>query len=194
MHWTIKYPRKVGWVGAALVCLPILSSLSISQAIAQDATIIVVPNHATWRVTQSSFIIGNKNLFQAHAPFGSGGTCPLQNTLNSFWPIGSPAAPSTMTLVATYTLPPGATNARALISIDNDVTRVGVIPLPPTGPPGVFASGTPGMITHEGCAIIDENIVRLPITANVADYQLVVDVRDRGLENYFDLRVEVDVP
>jgi hypothetical protein len=115
---------------------------------------------------------------QGTAAFGSGGSCPLQNTVNdaTAWPI------NTQLLVRReLVVPPGATNIRIMVAVDNDIIAVFVNGQPLLGTP----------IKHEGCPILDEfrfdvpPSLILPSEKNVVAFHL----RDRGLENFFDTQI-----
>jgi len=176
---------KVEWVAAGFICLATLSSWSTSQAAQVTplpitaSTIIVVPNHATYDVSNTTFIQGQDGLLHARAPFGSGGGCPLQSTINSFWPSSSD---SQMTLRKQFDLAAGVTGVRVLLSIDNDAVVV-------------FNGTTVRSIVHEGCPTVDEIEVRIPDSLLIAGLNtLELQVRDRGVESYVDLRVLAELP
>lgn len=106
------------------------------------------------------------------AAFGTGGGCPLDNTVKTFWP------PNTDLLVRrAITLPANASNVVVSIAIDNDVY--------------VFWNGIAiGSTVHENCATRDT----LQLTVPASDLQagsnlLAVRSVDRGGETYFDVQV-----
>jgi hypothetical protein len=176
--------HQFGQMGTIGVVLLMLSSLICSHAAADirpipdpgitDKTVILVPNHAVYRVTIDGVLGGRQR-----APFGSGGGCPLQTTVNSSWPVGTQ-----IVLRKSFTLPTGASNLRVLLSIDNDVE--------------VFLNGneiTPGTVIHEFCPLVDEFLFTAPDTLLIAGTnRLVIQATDRGSESYLDLRVLVDMP
>jgi hypothetical protein len=174
------------WAVTGFVVLITFGCLILPQASADvrpipdpgitEQTIIVIPNHATYQV-EGDFILGEDRLREARAPFGSGGFCPLQATINSFWPTDS-----TITLRKFFSLPAGATNLRVLLSIDNDAT--------------VLINGEEiGQVVHEGCPLVDEFLLRADDDIlKKGGNRLEVRATDRGVESYIDLRVLVDVP
>jgi hypothetical protein len=113
----------------------------------------------------------------SRAAFGSGGTCPLDPTVHTFWP-----ANTTITIWHEFQVPRGATNVQVAIAIDNDV-NVWVN--------GVNVSG--GFQMHEGCAQLDAFIFSVP--SNILHKNNVLEVRgrDRGVESYLDAEVRADV-
>jgi len=120
----------------------------------------------------SAFAAGN-------ASFGSGGGCPLQPTVKTYWPVNSE-----IVLRKNFDLPPGATNLRVMVVIDNDVD--------------VFLNGVDisgGLVQHENCPVADEFRFDAPDSILKAGNNLLaVRGRDRGVESYLDLRVLVEVP
>jgi hypothetical protein len=111
----------------------------------------------------------------ASAPFGSGGPCPLQSGVRTFWPVFSE-----LLLRREFTLPTGATGVKVFIAVDNDV-QVAVN--------GVDVSG--GWLIHEGCAILDSFTILVPDSVVVAGRNLLAVLgRERGGdESYLDVQV-----
>jgi hypothetical protein len=113
------------------------------------------------------------------AGFGTGGGCPLDNTVQAVWPL------STDLLVrGVVSVPAGTVNLRVWISIDNDILEV-------------FFNGTSlgNNIVHEGCAELDNFSFAVPQALvqagpNVVAYHL----RDRGVISFFDTRLSACVP
>jgi hypothetical protein len=113
------------------------------------------------------------------AAFGSGGGCPLQAAVKTDWPVYTE-----IVVRKGFDLPPGATNLRVMVAIDNDVE--------------VFLNGVEisgGLIQHENCPELDEFRFDAPNSAlNVGTNLLSVRGRDRGVESCLDMRVLVEVP
>jgi hypothetical protein len=113
------------------------------------------------------------------AAFGSGGSCPLQQTDQTSWLI------NTQLLVRRIiSIPAGATNVNIRVSVDNDII-------------GVFFNGTrlQGPIRHEGCPIRDQVFISVPQKLVQPGQNLVAfDVLDRGVESFFDARILADIP
>jgi hypothetical protein len=114
--------------------------------------------------------------------------CPLQHTVHTAWPR------ETQLLVRRQvTLPPGATNLRLMVSVDNDIL-------------GVFVNGKPltehllqtPTVTHENCPILDEFRFDIPSSLVLPGTNLVAfHVRDRGgvgNESFFDTRLLAESP
>jgi hypothetical protein len=111
--------------------------------------------------------------------FGSGGGCPLQPTVQTFWPVNSQ-----LLVRHTISIPVGATNIRIMVSVDNDIL-------------GAFFNGTSitGFISHDFCPIVDEFRLDVPEALVQPGQNLVVlQVLDRGVESFFDTRVLAEVP
>jgi hypothetical protein len=178
LHKELRLARKARWVGAALVCLAILNGWGVSQATAQDL-VTVIPNSSTYDVPKASF---GGPFVNAHAPFGSGGSCLLQQYISFYWPTGTPSTPSTMTIEKVFRLPVRADGQHVqavfgFLLIDNNAT--------------VFWNDTlVQRFTSNGCPI--EQILRVPANLlSLTDFNtLRIEVEDTGVESYFDLRVE----
>jgi hypothetical protein len=154
------------------------------------------------------------------APFGSGTSadgnafgCALSNlpNLNLVWPSFPPSAstgnlntdPSSIFLMqATFFVPTDWTpNILIGVAIDNDVQIFlnGVdITNQGTVAPGTTASydGTQFLI-HEGCASQDSYVITLPVSSfhtGTSPNVIAVRARDRGDEDYVDLRVSSVTP
>jgi hypothetical protein len=178
------WSHKLGQVDTIGVLLTLLSSFIFSHAAADirpipdagitEKTVILLPNHAFYRVRIDGVSGGTQR-----APFGSGGGCPLQTTVKSYWPVGTRIA-----LNKTFSLPAGASNLRVLLSVDNDVR--------------VFLNGydlTGGKVIHDDCPLVDEFLFVAPDSILIeGTNHLVIRATDRGVESYLDLRVLVDVP
>src|SRR5262249_19332741 len=107
------------------------------------------------------------------------------STINSFWPRGLSENPSRMTLRIEFDLPfageVSVTNVRVLLSIDNDAVVT-------------FNGTTVQSITHEQCPVLDEFEVAIPDRLlGENPNKLEIEVADRGVESYVDLRVLADV-
>jgi hypothetical protein len=188
-----RLAKKFGLIVTLAVFATILTTLIVSQVTADvrppvdqeitAQTVIIVPNHDSYRVA-----IDNVNRGTQRAPFGSfpgggGGPpvtlCSLQHTVNSGWPLNTQ-----IRLIKNFRLPAGAENLRVLLSVDNDVR--------------VFLNGrniSGGLVTHDGCPIVDEFKFDAPNSAlRVGNNALVVRGIDRGGTSYLDLRVLVDIP
>jgi hypothetical protein len=184
-----RLAKKFGLIVTLAVFATILTTLIVSQVTADvrppvdqeitAQTVIIVP----YRVA-----IDNVNRGTQRAPFGSfpgggGGPpvtlCSLQHTVNSGWPLNTQ-----IRLIKNFRLPAGAENLRVLLSVDNDVR--------------VFLNGrniSGGLVTHDGCPIVDEFKFDAPNSAlRVGNNALVVRGIDRGGTSYLDLRVLVDIP
>lgn len=177
--------KKFGWSLATSVLLLILSS---PQATADPRetpdpgiftfTIIAIPNHASYRVGEVKGKGGGKR----KAPFGSGGGCPLQRTVNSPFPLNT-----TLVLRKNFALPAGASNLRVQLSIDNDA-RVFI------NGTEIFNDETGMAVTHEDCPLVDEFLLTAPDDLLLEGRnRLRVEATDRGGESYVDLRVLVDI-
>jgi hypothetical protein len=125
-------------------------------------------------------------LRDARAPFGSGGVCPLQAVINSFWPPNA-----TITLTKTIELPAEYRNVRVLVSVDSDVQVL----INGTDISAAQASPGSGMVEHDGCPLINEFLFRAPDASVVTGPNLLkVRARNRGGESYLDLQVFADAP
>jgi len=181
---------QLGQMGTMGVVLLMLSSLICSHAAADPRpipnpaitgdTVILVPNHDVYFVKINGVPRGRRQ-----APFGSGGECPLQTTVNSPWPIET-----TIVLRKSITLPAGASNLQVLLSVDNDVQ---VFLNDNIGPAIAL---TPVSVIHGGCPLVDEFLFTAPNSAisSGGTFSLVIQATDRGVESYLDLRVLVDMP
>ncbi len=121
------------------------------------------------------------------APFGSGGSCPLDPTVATNWPIGSNEAPSDLLLRKFIDLPSDFVQDLEIdVAIDNDV-QVWVN--------GVDISG--GLKVHENCAAFDEPgfIFTAPNGILQAGRNLLaVRARDRGVISFVDLKITAVSP
>ncbi|MBV6390993.1 MAG: hypothetical protein KPEEDBHJ_00197 [Anaerolineales bacterium] len=118
------------------------------------------------------FPIGN-------APFGSGSGCPIQTTVNTFWNTNSD-----IVLRKSFDLPLGASNLKITTSIDNDIqVYVNEVEI------------TNGLITHDGCANVNEFVFPIPDSALlVGENLLAVLARDRGIEGFVDVQITGNLP
>jgi len=113
------------------------------------------------------------------AAFGTGGVCPLQTTVHTFWPVESQ-----LLVRRIVSIPAGTTGVRIMVSIDNDII-------------GVFFNGTSlsNSIYHEGCPIMDEFRFDVPqYLVQPGQNVVVFNILDRGAESFFDTRVLGEVP
>lgn len=137
-------------------------------------------------------ILPDRTLVQGRAPFGGGGgggaggsDCPLRAEVRTPWPPGSELEPRVLVVHRLVSVPPGATNVRIMIAVDNDIL-------------GVRFGGVdvvPAIIPHEGCPIEDEH--RVPVPAAVATpglHAVEISVRDRGVESFLDASLLLEVP
>lgn len=178
--------RCPAWATTGIVVLITFSSAMLPRATADvpnpipdpgitASTITIIPNHATYTVSGED-ILGHTPVQKA--PFGSGGACSLQSTVNSDWPTDS-----TIILRKSFTLPADAINLRVLLSIDNDATVL----------INDKVITQPDPLVHDFCPIVDEFVLN---AANedllVGTNHLEVRATDRGVESFVDLRVLVD--
>jgi hypothetical protein len=113
------------------------------------------------------------------AAFGSGGDCPLQERVQTPWPVNSQ-----LLVRRVVDIPAGATDIRIMVSIDNDII-------------GVFFNGKliDTNIVHDQCPILDEFRFDVPQELVQAGSNLVVfHVLDRGVESFFDTRMLAERP
>jgi hypothetical protein len=106
------------------------------------------------------------------APFGSGGSCPLDPTVQTLWPI------ETDVLVRrTINFPSGASGVTIAIAIDNDAF--------------VYWDGNlVGSQIHEHCATRGSLIVSVPdALVHPGNNLLAVRGVDHGVETFLDIRV-----
>ncbi len=122
----------------------------------------------------SDFSIGD-------AGFGSIFYCPLNNAnyTKTNWPLYTD-----ILLRKNFTLPPGASNLKVSVAIDNDVQ--------------VFINGydiSGGLINHEGCAVRDSfNFTAPDNLLKTGENLLAVRGKDRGVGSYLDVQVTADIP
>lgn len=111
---------------------------------------------------------------------GSGGSCPLDSTVQTPWPLFTD-----LLLRRSFTLPADASAVKVAVAIDNDA-RVFVN--------GVEISG--GLQLHEFCATLDSFVFAVPdsILNFGASNLLAVRARDRGGISYFDVEIRADLP
>jgi hypothetical protein len=111
--------------------------------------------------------------------FGSGGSCPLQETVATDWPTDSE-----LLIRRGVQIPDGATNVRIMVSVDNDFVE------------GFFNGVSIAQdITHEDCPIRDE--FRLDVPQELikpGPNLLAFHLRDRGGQSFFDARVLAELP
>lgn len=114
------------------------------------------------------------------AGFGTQTGCPLNNSDDAKTPW---RLFTDILLRKNFNLPAGATNLRVFVAIDNDIQ--------------VFVNGldiSGGFRSHEGCPTRDSFVFTAPdIILNEGENLLSVRARDRGIVNYVDVRVVVDV-
>jgi hypothetical protein len=113
------------------------------------------------------------------APFGSGSLCPLQGTVNTFWP-----AQSELLLRRTFTLPARPTGVKIILGVDNDA-KVAVN--------GVQL--TPDWLIHEGCPTLADFEITVPDSVVVEGTNLLAVLgRERQSEAFLDLQVTRSSP
>jgi hypothetical protein len=118
-----------------------------------------------------------------NAAFGSGGTCPLDNTVHTQWPLNSD-----ILLRKTFVVPGGVGNVKIKIAIDNDA-QVFVNGTDVTATAGT-AHLVNGFQRHEDCAALDSFIFTVPVGVIHTGTNLVtVRARDRGVISFVDLSV-----
>lgn len=114
------------------------------------------------------------------AAFGSGGTCPLDSTVQTPWPLFTD-----LLVRRSFTVPADASAVKVAVAIDNDA-QVFVN--------GVEISG--GLQLHEFCATLDSFVFSVPdsILNFGSSNLLAVRARDRGGLSFFDVEVRADLP
>jgi hypothetical protein len=120
--------------------------------------------------TDSTFRDGN-------AAFGSGGSCPLQSTVQSPWPINSD-----LLISRRVSIPHEAFNVRIMASVDNDILEA-------LFNNELLASN----VIHDGCPVLDEFRFD-PQFVRPGSNLLSFHVRDRGDESFFDTSIRAEVP
>jgi hypothetical protein len=125
----------------------------------------------------AGFSVGN-------AAFGSGGECPLQAKVQTNWPI------DTQLLVRRLvSIPAGASNVRIMVSVDNDIVGVffnGTLLPPPPGLSYPFGIDT--------CPVVDQFRFDVPPElVQQGDNRVVYQLKDRGIESFFDTRILAEV-
>ncbi len=125
------------------------------------------------------------NFDTGNAAFGSQGTCPLQSTVGTLWPLLS------QLIVRRFiSIPTGATGVRIMISVDNDIV-------------GLFFNGVQiaGNVIHEECPVLDQFQFDVPTRLVRPGMNLIaVHVMDRGTtagginESFFDMRILAELP
>lgn len=113
------------------------------------------------------------------AAFGTVGGCPLDATVQTYWPVDSQ-----LLVRRTVQVPAGATALQVGIAIDNDVAAV-------------YFNGTliSGYFTHEFCATYDSLVIPVPQSLVQAGPNLLaLQLVDRGGVSFFDARVWGVVP
>ena len=177
-HLKSYRPRVVGLlVAVSLLCVPALIGDAIAQAIipylSAGYRVKVVPFGSEAGFEQpdfddSSFAVGD-------AAFGSGGFCPLDTTVTTFWPLDTD-----LLLRKSFFLPANTSDIEVAVAIDNDVQ--------------VFVNGSDistGLRLNEGCAVRDRFVFPVPehILVRGGDNLLAVRARDRGAISYVDVEV-----
>ena len=106
------------------------------------------------------------------APFGSGGDCPLDSTVQTAWPQNSDVL-----VRRTINFPAGASDVTVGIAIDNDVF--------------VYWNGTlVGSQVNEGCATQDSLVATVPdALVHSGNNTLAVRGVDRGTISFLDIQV-----
>jgi hypothetical protein len=110
------------------------------------------------------------------AAFGSGGSCPLQPTVNTHWDVNTD-----MLLRKPITLPAGARGITVSVAVDNDIS--------------VYWNGTPvGSANHDGCPASDDRVFSVPDNLLVAGTNLLaVRGSDNGFESFLDVSVSAEI-
>jgi hypothetical protein len=106
------------------------------------------------------------------APFGSGGSCPLDPTVQTPWPTDTD-----LLVRRTINFPAGAKDVTVGVAIDNDVD--------------VYWNGSlVGQHSHEGCATQDSLVAAVPdALVQAGNNVLAVRGIDRGIISFLDIRV-----
>ena len=144
----------------------------------------------------------NEDAFGFQFAFGSfgggregaigGGDCPLRKTVRTSWP-SEPTSGSQLLVRRVVTIPPGVTDIRIMVAVDNDIV-------------GVFFDGRslalpPGSTSHGECPILDE--FRIDVSKNLVQpgqHLVAFHLRDRpstlrrANESFFDTRILAELP
>jgi hypothetical protein len=132
---------------------------------------------------------------RGRAPFGAGGggagggvDCDQRQTVRKEWPVGS-----VLIIRRFVVIPPGATNIRIMVSVDNDILEARFDGMPLVEHTSVSGNTTPpDTIIHDGCPIPDEFRFDVPdVMPGVHGVDL--QVRDRGVESFLDVRILADI-
>lgn len=131
---------------------------------------------AAFNDTTAGFANGN-------AAFGSGGSCALQSTVNTNWPVNND-----ILLRKLFVVPGGVGNVKIKMAIDNDAqVFVNGTDVTATASPSNLAGG---FQRHEGCATLDSFIFTVPTGVIHTGTNLVtVRARDRGVEGFVDISI-----
>jgi hypothetical protein len=114
------------------------------------------------------------------AAFGTGGSCPLDSTVQTPWPLETD-----LLLRKTFLVPAHASTVQVAVAIDNDVQ--------------VFMNGqdiSGGLQVHEECAERESFVFSVPESLLVfgGENLLAVRARDRGIISYVDVEIRADIP
>jgi hypothetical protein len=125
------------------------------------------------------------------AAFGSGGDCPLQDTVQTGWPVTSQ-----LLVRRVVDIPAEATSVRILVAVGNDIV-------------GVFFNGTrlvertlgTQIVAHAECPMLDEFRFDVPPALvqpgpNLIAFHVVdrSPIEERPNESFFDARILAELP
>jgi hypothetical protein len=181
----VRVDRLLTWASRALGPTVVLVALLAFPTTAASQTTVVpygasgyrymVVAHGAFPTFQSP-AFDDSGFSTGAAPFGSGGSCPLDSTVQTPWPTDTD-----LLVRRTVSFPAGASGVTIGVAIDNDVL--------------VYWNGVPvGSQVHEGCATQDSLVVSVPDgLVQPGDNVLAVRGIDRGDISFLDLRVSAVV-
>lgn len=174
------------WTTRALVATVFLLALLAFPAPAPSQATVVVPYGAPgYRYmvvahgalpTFQNPAFDDSGFGTGAAPFGSGGSCPLDATVQTSWPTDTD-----ILVRKTINFPAGASGVTIGAAIDNDIQ--------------VYWNGSlVGSHIHEGCATQDSLLVSVPdALVQAGNNLLAVRGVDRGVISFLDIRVSAVV-